>query len=166
MIDGKPGPDEGTVYLLHLDPPFKHARHYVGWTSNLTGRLEDHRAGRGAKLLRAVREAGGTFRLARIWPGTRSLERAIKDRKDSPRLCPECTPHPRPLVTGRSAPVRARREAVPEAEVQGVPAPSAGLSDDLLALTDRLISGWRAELGLDAVAAQPETEAEHEAGIG
>jgi predicted GIY-YIG superfamily endonuclease len=95
--------DEGTVYLLHLDPPVKHARHYTGWTSNLEERLEAHRSGRGARLMEVVKEAGGTFRVARTWPGSRDLERAIKDRKEAPKLCPECTASPRPLATGRSA---------------------------------------------------------------
>jgi len=95
--------DEGTVYLLHLDPPFKHARHYIGWTSDLGQRLEAHRAGRGARLMEVVKGAGGTFQLVRTWTGPRALERAIKDRKEAPKLCPTCSERPRPLARGRSA---------------------------------------------------------------
>lgn len=95
--------DEGTVYLLHLDPPVKHARHYTGWTSDLDQRLEAHRAGRGARLMEVVKQAGGTFQLARTWPGSRTLERAIKNRKEAPKLCPVCSARPRPLARGRSA---------------------------------------------------------------
>ena len=41
----------GTVYLLHFDQPYKHARHYVGWTArNVRCRLAEHAAGRGARL--------------------------------------------------------------------------------------------------------------------
>ena len=41
----------GTVYLLHFDRPYAHARHYTGWTTDLTTRLADHAAGHGARLL-------------------------------------------------------------------------------------------------------------------
>jgi hypothetical protein len=33
----------GTVYLLHFSAPYKHARHYTGWTDDLPGRLDQHR---------------------------------------------------------------------------------------------------------------------------
>jgi predicted GIY-YIG superfamily endonuclease len=98
-----PGQDPGTVYLLHLDPPYRHARHYIGWTKDLAARVDAHREGRGARLMEVVKQAGGTFRLARTWPGDRARERAIKDRKEAPKLCPECSPHPRPVEHGRSA---------------------------------------------------------------
>ena len=26
---------QGTVYLLHFSEPYKHARHYTGWTEDL-----------------------------------------------------------------------------------------------------------------------------------
>ena len=29
----------GTIYLLHFDPPYKHARHYTGYTINPTQRI-------------------------------------------------------------------------------------------------------------------------------
>ena len=38
-------------YLLHFDPPYKHARHYVGYTEHLDVRVEQHRNGTGANLL-------------------------------------------------------------------------------------------------------------------
>ena len=38
---------EPTVYLIHFDVPYAHARHYTGWTaSDLQGRLAEHAAGR------------------------------------------------------------------------------------------------------------------------
>lgn len=61
----------GTVYLLHFDQPYRHARHYTGWTSDLESRLADHRDGRGARLMSVIREAGIGFSLARTWDGTR-----------------------------------------------------------------------------------------------
>ena len=169
----KPANGDGTVYLLHLDPPVKHARHYTGWTANLDQRLEAHRSGRGARLMEVVKEAGGTFRLVRTWPGSRSTERAIKNQKAAPKLCPECSPQPRPLARGRAADVSPHRDAAPAPVADLVPAPGAWLSPswparpaasdvyaDLLPVTDGLISGWRAEL--DNASPQPEREAELE----
>jgi hypothetical protein len=83
----------GTVYLLHFDEPFRHARHYLGWASsgNLSHRLHHHQAGSGANLLRHVAAAGISWRLARTWPGDRHRERRLKARGLS-RCCPECRP--------------------------------------------------------------------------
>lgn len=162
----------GTVYLLHLDPPFRHARHYTGWTSNLDERLEAHRAGRGARLMEVVWEAGGSFRLARTWPGSRALERAIKDLRNAPRLCPVCTPSPWPLTRVLTAAARPRGEAVPETEADPAPEPgqwpgvppllppvrlaTPGEIRDLMPVIDRLADGWLAERHADA--AEPELE--------
>ncbi|MGH3737254.1 MAG: hypothetical protein ACRDT6_16805 [Micromonosporaceae bacterium] len=62
----------GTVYLLHLDRPYRHARHYTGWTSDLAGRLAEHAAGHGSRLLAVVRGAGIGWQLARTWRGPRA----------------------------------------------------------------------------------------------
>ena len=80
----------GTVYLLHFERPLHHARHYMGWASNLGQRLQQHSSGRGARLMEVITELGIRWRLARIWKGTRELERQLKNRKEAPRLCPIC----------------------------------------------------------------------------
>lgn len=80
----------GTVYLLHFERPFKHARHYTGWTTNLLHRLAEHETGRGARLTAVVHAAGIGWRLARIWVGPRSKERALKSQGGASRRCPEC----------------------------------------------------------------------------
>jgi len=80
------------IYLLHFAKPFKHAKHYMGFTEDLDARIERHRAGDGARLLRVVTDAGIGFEVARTWPGDRTLERRLKKRKDDPNLCPVCTP--------------------------------------------------------------------------
>jgi predicted GIY-YIG superfamily endonuclease len=88
----------GTVYLLHFDRPYKHARHYVGWTArNVRCRLAEHEAGRGARLLAVVREAGIGWQLARLWPGGRARERQIKRQGGHARQCPLCGVRPRCL---------------------------------------------------------------------
>src|SRR5262245_57772733 len=81
---------QGTVYLLHFNSPYKHARHYVGYTKDLPARLAAHANGQGARLLEVITGAGISFQLARTWQGTRRDERRIKNRKEAPRLCPLC----------------------------------------------------------------------------
>jgi len=80
------------VYLIHFDKPFGHAQHYIGYTDNLKRRMHDHELGtRGAKLLKAVREAGINFRVVRTWPdGDRTFERKLHNWKKSSCLCPVC----------------------------------------------------------------------------
>jgi predicted GIY-YIG superfamily endonuclease len=82
----------GTVYLLHFDRPYGHARHYTGWTTDLTARLAEHANGRGARLLAVAKAAGIGWSLARTWAGTRALERSLKRRHGASRFCPLCPP--------------------------------------------------------------------------
>jgi predicted GIY-YIG superfamily endonuclease len=88
----------GTIYLLHFDRPYQHARHYLGWTDNLEHRLAEHTAGRGARLLAVLRTHGIGWKLARTWTGTRSRERQLKNMGGASRRCPDCGITPR---TGR-----------------------------------------------------------------
>lgn len=81
---------EGTVYLIHFDEPFKHARHYIGWSQRLEARLEHHRRGTGARLMAAVSAAGIPWSVVQTWPGTRTLERRLHRRKGAGRFCPTC----------------------------------------------------------------------------
>ncbi len=86
----------GTVYLLHFDTPYRHARHYLGWTENLDQRLARHRAGDGARLMAVITDAQITWRLARTWDGTRRAERRLKNRGGHARICPICRNEPQP----------------------------------------------------------------------
>lgn len=80
----------GTVYLLHFSRPYRHAKHYLGFTTDLPQRLDEQAKGQGARLLQVIVEAGLTFEIARTWQGTRKDERRFKNRKCAPRLCPIC----------------------------------------------------------------------------
>lgn len=81
--------EPGTIYLLHFSQPFGHARHYLGWARDLERRLEHHRRGTGANLMRHAGMAGVTFQLARTWPGTRTDERRMHNGGHA-RRCPVC----------------------------------------------------------------------------
>jgi predicted GIY-YIG superfamily endonuclease len=130
--------DDGTTYLLHFDRPYKHAKHYVGSTRNLAQRLAEHTAGRGARLTQVVRDAGISWRLARTWPGLTETERDIKARRNTPAMCPACTPNPWPGTGHRKPPedLSARREAaaflggVRSAETWAAPVLAAGRVDE------------------------------------
>ncbi|WP_173530700.1 GIY-YIG nuclease family protein [Nonomuraea antri] len=93
----------GTVYLLHFERPYKHARHYIGWTpGDLNRRLRQHRNGTGAHLMKVITTAGIDFVVARTWTGGRNLERSLKNRGGASRCCPLCGVTPR--VTGWNRP--------------------------------------------------------------
>jgi len=81
-----------TICLLHLDKPLRHARHYVGLADDLDARLERHASGNGARMLAVCRERGITWQLVRTWQGDRNFERRLKNRRETPRLCPVCNP--------------------------------------------------------------------------
>lgn len=85
------GTDKGVVYLICFKQAYKHARHYMGWTTDLAMRLQHHAAGQGARLLEVVNGAGITWRVARVWDGARQLERRLKNHKHAARLCPFCS---------------------------------------------------------------------------
>jgi predicted GIY-YIG superfamily endonuclease len=79
-----------SVYLIHFEKPYKHARHYLGWSDQLAFRLAHHKSGTGANLLRVVNEAGIKWAMVRVWPGgSRVDERKLKNHS-STRHCPVC----------------------------------------------------------------------------
>lgn len=80
----------GTVYILHFDQPYYHARHYVGWSGNVIERVNSHLIGRGSKLVNAVVKSGIDFQIAATFDGTRADERRIKKMKNTKRYCPLC----------------------------------------------------------------------------
>lgn len=70
------------IYLVHFERPYKHARHYLGYTGGtLRARFERHLAlapvRRGSALMRVVIEQRIPFKVVRVWrPGDRRHERA------------------------------------------------------------------------------------------
>lgn len=85
--------EQGELYLLHFERPFKHARHYLGWSRDAIKRIKDHRAGKGSNLMRLVAEAEIMFAVAWIRPGTMLDERKLKNSGGGSRHCTICHPH-------------------------------------------------------------------------
>ena len=84
-------PQGGFVYLAHFSTALHHARHDLGFCTDLAQRMAQHRAGSGARLMEVVRDAGIEWKLVRVWHGDRGLERRLKRRKNTPsQLCPVC----------------------------------------------------------------------------
>lgn len=97
----------GTVYLLHFDSPFGHAKHYTGWAKDLTNRLHLHATGQGARLTSVVRAAGIGWSVARTWDNVdRYFERRQKAR-GAARHCPICTGRVTPFQVPHFGPLPA-----------------------------------------------------------
>jgi predicted GIY-YIG superfamily endonuclease len=83
------------VYLIHMDSPVTDgcpAQHYIGWSTDVFVRLQDHRHNKGARILEVCNERGIGYKIARVWKGqNRSFERKLKNRKNARRLCPVCS---------------------------------------------------------------------------
>lgn len=82
-----------TVYLLHFKKPInpsRPAQHYLGWTKELDERIRAHRRGKVSRFCQVAFERGINFKVAEVWIGDRSLERQLKQQKNSRRFCPIC----------------------------------------------------------------------------
>lgn len=112
-LRGVPGTGEiGDLYAVRLSRPFKHARHYQGWTPAAGGesewievggikieitpgvahRMSLHGTRAGAKLLYLARLEGITFELCWTGRGDRNEERRLKNQGGSGirRRCAYC----------------------------------------------------------------------------
>lgn len=89
----QPGSIPGTCYLICFNRPYRHARHYLGWSEEPVAREAAHAAGQGARLMAVVAAAGISWQVTRTWPDSdRYFERLLKIRRRSTRLCPRCNP--------------------------------------------------------------------------
>lgn len=80
-------------YLICFERPYKHARHYLGFTKDDTPdrRIDSHRRGTGARLMSVVNAAGIKWTHVRTWKGaTRQDEIKLKKRGGAARHCPVC----------------------------------------------------------------------------
>lgn len=77
------------IYILEFSRPFHHARYYVGFCADsrdYTKRLQEHRNGQGAKIVRAALSVGIDFSVVGLLQGDRARERSLKRMKNTPRL--------------------------------------------------------------------------------
>ena len=85
------------VYLLHLDPPYRHARHYLGYAVG-TGRGHAYAKAQakgvalGAhELVMAAQWSGCEIRVADVWVGEgRAFQRRLRANGSLSRFCPIC----------------------------------------------------------------------------
>lgn len=87
------------LYLIHFERPLgteKHqASHYLGFVegdeTTVQARLEEHRAGWGAKITAACNQRGITYDVVRTMKGDRNRERQLKNGKKLRAYCPICS---------------------------------------------------------------------------
>jgi hypothetical protein len=134
----------GDVYILHLDPPYKHAAHYSGFGPEQTGgaaaRVADQAAGgtAAARLMQVQHEAGGTFRIGRVWHGvTREREVRVKE-SSAAKYCLICRGQPE--VDLDLPPEPDARWIANEPEPHEPRHPH--LTPEVIRLADQLIAGW------------------------
>lgn len=83
------------VYVIHLETPLAHARHYIGSSVDIANRISEHRRGHGSPLLRAATEAGINWYVVNMLVTdneheARRLEKKIKGIQHNKRYCPIC----------------------------------------------------------------------------
>jgi predicted GIY-YIG superfamily endonuclease len=82
------------LYLLHFDPRYLHAGHYLGYTHDLPKRFALHLRGKGSPLVKAAVNQGSRIVLVRLWAEDGNAEQEIKRVVGSrARLCPICNPN-------------------------------------------------------------------------
>lgn len=102
-----------TVYVLHIEPAFKHAKHYIGYTPDATAarRINEHLniPSKASPLITHALRAGCTVTLAHEYPGAgRDFERYLKSQGGPARWCGTCGIHKRPVLTPDRMPQRFR----------------------------------------------------------
>lgn len=81
------------LYLLHFEPRYRHAGHYLGFADDIDRRVEEHLAcgSKASPLVRAALAAGSVVTVARVWPDAdRKRERRLKVQGGHSRKCPTC----------------------------------------------------------------------------
>jgi hypothetical protein len=81
-----------SVYLLHIDPPYKHASHYIGWSKayhpkeRINQHLQD--TAKANPLIKAAIAAGCLVSVAHIWHhrANRTFERQLQESQRHPEV--------------------------------------------------------------------------------
>lgn len=86
MSEGQPG----LLYIAHIEPGYRHARHYIGWTADPEGRWGTHLHGHGSPLIRAAVNGLCVVTFYILGEGTREDERRLHKAHNGRRICPAC----------------------------------------------------------------------------
>jgi predicted GIY-YIG superfamily endonuclease len=80
------------VYLIHFGrPPAGRGGHYVGYTTDVERRFQEHQTGKGGRATVAAHRAGITMELVRVWPdGDRAFEQRLRRLGRLVHYCPVC----------------------------------------------------------------------------
>lgn len=87
------------IYILHIEIPLSHARHYMGSTQDLEPRLAAHAQGRGARLTQVLLELSMKWQLGGLFQEKdfsvhstgRKAERKAKNNHSGPTYCEICS---------------------------------------------------------------------------
>lgn len=87
------------VYLIHFDKPIGNpdnpraqAQHYLGWANDVLERLDQHKQGSSARIMRYVYQNNIGLSIVRLWEGSAYIESRLKLLHDNKSLCPVCNP--------------------------------------------------------------------------
>jgi hypothetical protein len=122
------------IYLIHIEPPYNKAAHYLGFCANerLSERLKEHARGRGAKLAANAIKAGRKLYLARTFPdGDRQLETKMKSASHFKQLCPFCCEMLRGMMSETYLIDADRPDQPPQAAITGWPQPNNWIGEPI-----------------------------------
>jgi predicted GIY-YIG superfamily endonuclease len=80
------------VYLIcYAATPYRHAKHYLGFSDRLALRIQAHERGNGSKLMAVLARNDIPWVVSRVWmDGDRALEHRLKGWHSGVKLCPIC----------------------------------------------------------------------------
>jgi hypothetical protein len=81
------------LYLLHFEPRYRHAGHYLGYADDIARRVLEHvtTPSKASPLVQAALAAGCRVTVSRLYLGEgRTFERKLKRRGSHARHCPTC----------------------------------------------------------------------------
>lgn len=89
-----PDKTKGYVYIIHLAKPLAGSRsqHYVGFSKYPDKRLHHHRSNSGSAFLAEANRQGIAYTMCVVFPGTKSIERKLKNTHSTRDYCPCCNP--------------------------------------------------------------------------
>lgn len=79
------------VYVLHIEPAYRHAQHYTGYSEDIERRVFEHMQGSGGRLCEVAIKAGCHLILVYVEEGAdKARERSLKSQGAGRAVCPIC----------------------------------------------------------------------------